>query len=214
MNLFHELLPTLQYYIEHYGSVGVFVASIIEEVIPPIPSALVQGMGGLLLMLNTPFSLLGLLKLTLLVSIPAALGVCVGSLPYWYLAQKYGVEIIEKYGRYLGTSKSDWEKLELKLAESKSDEYFFVAARALPVVPAIVLALYSGAVGMSFMKYFSLSFLGIVIRATVLGSIGWLLGTQFLKHISNLIEIIEKIALLAILLGLGYLLYKNYLKKD
>jgi membrane protein DedA with SNARE-associated domain len=82
------------------------------------------------------------------------------------------------------------------------------------VVPAIVLALYSGAVGMSFMKYFSLSFLGIVIRATVLGSIGWLLGTQFLKHISNLIEIIEKIALLAILLGLGYLLYKNYLKKD
>lgn len=213
MNLFHELLPTLQYYIEHYGSLGVFIASIIEEIIPPIPSAAVQGMGGLLLMLNEPFSLLGLFKLMLIVSVPAALGVCVGSLPYWYLAQKYGIEIIEKYGKYLGTSKSDWEKLEAKLAESKNDEYFFVAARALPIVPAIVLAIYSGAVGMSFLKYFFLSFIGIMIRATVLGSIGWLLGSQFLKNISEIIDAIEKIALLAILAGLGYLIYRNYLKK-
>lgn len=214
MNFFHNLLPALQYYIENYGSFGVFIASVVEELIPPIPSALVQGMGGLLLMLNEPFSLLGLLKLMLIVSVPAALGVCVGSLPYWYLAQKYGVEIIERYGKYLGTSKSDWEKLEAKLAESKNDEYFFVVARALPIVPAIVLAIYSGAVGMSFLKYFSLSFIGIMIRATFLGSIGWLLGTQFLKHISEIIEIIEKIALLAILAGLGYLIYRNYLKKD
>jgi membrane protein DedA with SNARE-associated domain len=213
MKIFHELLPMLQYYIENYGSLGVFIASIIEEVIPPIPSALVQGLGGLLLMLNEPFSILGLLKLMIIVSIPAALGVCIGSLPYWYLAQKYGISIIEKYGKYLGTSKSDWEKLEKKLDESKNDEYFFIAARALPVVPAIVLAIYSGAVGMSFLKYFSLSFVGIMIRATVLGSIGWLLGSQFLKHISEIIEAIEKIALLAILLGLGYLFYKNYIKK-
>lgn len=214
MQIFHKLIPALQLYIENYGSLGVFLASIIEEVIPPIPSAVVQGLGGLLLMLNEPFSFLGLLKLILIVSVPASLGVCIGSLPYWYLAQKYGISIIEKYGKYLGTSKSDWEMLEQKLAGSKSDEYFFVAARALPVVPAIVLAIYSGAIGMSFVKYFSLSFLGIMIRATVLGSIGWLLGTQFLKNVSSLIEVIEKIALLAILLGLGYLVYKNYIKKS
>lgn len=213
MQIFHQFIPSLLYYIEHYGSLGVFIASIIEEVIPPIPSAVVQGMGGLLLMLNEPFGILGILKLMLIVSVPAALGVCVGSLPYWYLAQKYGIEIIEKYGKYLGTSTADWYKLEAKLNKSKSDEYFFVAARAFPAIPAIVLAIYSGAVGMSFKKYFLLTFIGIMIRATFLGSIGWLLGQSFLQNISTYINYFEKIIMLAIILGVGYLIYKNYLQK-
>lgn len=213
MNIIQNIIPTIEYYIENYGALGVFLASIIEEIIPPIPSALVQGLGGLLIMLNEPFSLLGFLKLMVLVSIPAALGVCIGSLPYWYLAQKYGVELIEKYGKYLGTNIHDWHKLQERMEKSKSDEYIFIALRAFPAVPAIVLAIYAGTVNMKIQKYFYLSFLGIFIRATVLGSIGWLAGNQILKHITFFIQVIEKVTLTAIVLFFVYMVYKNYFKK-
>jgi len=213
MSVIYNFIPTLEYYIAHYGALGVFFASIIEEVIPPIPSAFVQGLGGLLIMLNEPFSLLGILKLMLLVSIPAALGVCIGSLPYWYIAQKYGVELVEKYGKYLGTNINDWHRLQAKLEKNNSDEYLFIGLRAFPAVPAIVLAIYAGTVGMKIGKYFYLSFIGIFIRATILGSIGWLAGNQLLKHITFLIQIIEKVTMSVIALFFIYMIYKNYFKK-
>lgn len=207
-----SFIPTIQYYIENYGGLGVFVASIIEEIIPPIPSALVQGLGGLLIFANDPFSAYSFLQLLVLVSTTAALGVTIGSLPYVFLARKYGIQIIERYGKYLGTNISDWHKLEQRLNKNKYDEFAFIVLRAFPVVPAIVLAIYGGVIEMPLWKYLTLSFIGVFMRATILGLCGWLLGREILENISHIIDLLEKIGLVLLSSILIYIIYKKYLK--
>jgi membrane protein DedA with SNARE-associated domain len=210
MSYFDHLLPTVHHYIEVYGSLGVFLASIIEEIIPPIPSALVQGLGGLLVMGDTAVSAVSILQVIVLVAIPAALGVTIGSLPYVYLARKYGIQLIEKYGKYMGTSISDWHKLEKKLNESRYDDLAFISLRSFPVVPAIVLAIYGGVIEMPVWKYLYLSFLGVLIRATALATVAWILGREILENITHVIDILEKLGLVLIASVLIYFIYRKY----
>jgi membrane protein DedA with SNARE-associated domain len=212
MQHFDKLLPLIHYYIENYGSIGVFLASILEEIIPPIPSALVQGLGGLLVMGDSSVTLFSILQLFVLVAIPAALGVTIGSLPYVFLARKYGIQIIEKYGKYMGTNISDWHKLEERLNNNKYDSLAFISLRAFPVVPAIVLAIYGGVIEMPVWKYLYLSFLGVLIRATILGSVAWILGKEILENISRIIDILEKFGLLIVLMLIIFFVYKNFKK--
>src|SRR3989338_9196485 len=91
-----------------YGAWGVFLASILEEVIAPIPSALVimgasfSFMNGLSMNLASLFYFIGF------VILPAAIGVTIGSWVIYFLGYFLGRPFLQKYGKYLGIS---WSSL-------------------------------------------------------------------------------------------------------
>lgn len=192
-------IHTLQHWIQVAGGLGVFAASIVEEVISLIPSSLVQMGAGIFIMGGDPISVASVIKLILQISIPAALGVTIGSLPYVWLARKYGIKIIDRWGKWIGVTVDDIKNLEQKLEQTAWDDVLFVGMRAFPVIPSVALAIYGGIIEMSWMRYIVLSFIGVFIRATGLGILGWFFGSS-LDSVSSGIGRFENIGFLIIIL--------------
>lgn len=191
------------------GGWGVFLASLLEEIISPIPSSLVQMGGGALLLFGQPLSLVTIVKLFLEVSLPSAIGVTLGSLPYVWLARKYGVRIVEKWGKWVGITLQDIHQLEKKFSHTWWDDVIFVGLRAFPAVPSVALALYGGIMNMSWMRYMILTALGVFIRASVLGAIGWVFGTV-LDDVSTQVDHMELWGLGIIIIGIiGWIIFKK-----
>lgn len=163
------------------GPSGVFLASIIEEVIAPIPSALVM-LGSGFLFVNGPFSFDALVRLFTHVALPAALGVAIGSLVVYSIARYAGTALLIKYGYIFGVSESDITKAHEYFSQSKRDDVAVFIARVIPVVPAVVIALGAGLIRMPVLRYLSISFAGTIIRAFILGAIGWQTGELYVLY--------------------------------
>ena len=110
----NELLHIIQGWIVSAGALGVFGASLAEELISIIPSAAVQTASGAFMMSGHVFSLSSLLRLITMVVIPASLGVMIGSLPYMYLSRRYGAHAIDRWGTYIGVTNADIENISIK----------------------------------------------------------------------------------------------------
>ncbi len=190
-------IQTLQHWIQIAGGFGVFGASIAEELISPIPSSLVQMAAGIFIMNGSHVTIPAILKLIFQISLPAALGVVIGSLPYVWLARKFGIRIIDRWGKWIGVTVSDVKELEIKLAKTPWDDVAFVGARAFPVIPSVALAIYAGIIEMSWWRYMGLSFIGVFIRATGLGILGWFFGNS-IDSISSGVGRLESIGLLVV----------------
>ncbi len=192
-------IHTLQHWIQIAGGFGVFAASIVEEVISLIPSSLVQMGAGIFIMGGDPVSFASIIKLIVQISIPAALGVTIGSLPYVWLARKYGIKIIDRWGKWIGVKVADIQQLEKTLEKTPWDDVLFVGMRAFPVIPSVALAVYGGIIEMSWTRYIILSCIGVFIRATGLGILGWFFGNS-LDSVSSGIGRFENIGFLIIIL--------------
>ncbi len=203
-------IHSLQQWIAAAGGLGVFAASIVEELISLIPSSLVQMGAGIFIMNGDPVNIFSILKLIFQISIPAALGVTIGSLPYVWLARKFGIKMVDRWGKWVGVSVSDIKELEEKLAKTSWDDVAFVAMRAFPVIPSVALAIYGGMVEMSWWRYIILSFIGVFIRATGLGIVGWLFGNT-IDTVSSDIGRLENIGLVVI--GLFLITFFWWLKR-
>jgi membrane protein DedA with SNARE-associated domain len=190
-------IHSLQQWIAAAGGFGVFGASIVEEIVSLIPSSMVQMAAGIFIMNGDPVNVLSILKLIFQISIPAALGVTIGSLPYVWLARKFGIKMIDRWGKWIGVSVADIRELEEKLAKTSWDDVAFVAMRAFPVIPSVALAVYGGMIEMSWWRYMTLSFIGVFIRATGLGIIGWLFGNT-IDSVSSDIGRLENIGLVVL----------------
>ncbi len=199
---------TLQHWIQAAGGFGVFFASLAEEAISLIPSSAVQTGAGVFIMAGESFGFAGILKLILQVSIPSAIGVTLGSLPYVWLARKYGIKIIERWGKWIGVTLDDLHKLESKFSKTAWDDLLFVGMRAFPVIPSIALAIYGGIIEMSWKQYIVLSFLGVFIRATALGAVGWLFGNG-VRSATSRVEFFEMFGLIVALVLLVSFLFWN-----
>jgi membrane protein DedA with SNARE-associated domain len=204
-----SLIQLLQHWIQSAGGLGVFAASIVEEIISLIPSSMVQTGAGVFLLGGQSVSLVTIIKLIVQISLPAALGVTLGSLPYVWLARKYGIMFVERYGKWVGVAVTDIKNLEQRLAKTAWDDIVFVLMRAFPVIPSVALAVYGGMVEMSWWRYSILSFVGVFIRATGLGIVGWFFGNR-IDAVSSGVGLFENLGLLvAVFLIIGFLLARK-----
>jgi membrane protein YqaA with SNARE-associated domain len=78
--MLNEIIVSLYNFFLDYGSLGVFLGSFLEEIIAPIPSTIVIIGSSFFIMGADPLNLEGFIKLLLYVSIPASLGLTLGSL--------------------------------------------------------------------------------------------------------------------------------------
>jgi len=202
------LVQFLQTSILPWGAAGVFVASVIEEVIAPIPSALIMTISGFLFVTG-PISLKAILALIFKVAIPAALGVTLGSYVIYYAAKFGGKFLIEKWGKYLGLYWADIEKLQTHFNGTRRDELLIGLARIIPFVPSVAISAFCGILEMNVFRYFVVSFVGVFFRGIVLGAVGWQVGNVYEKY-AQIISSIENTVLISTLFAVSVFIVLKY----
>ncbi len=173
-----------------YGSFGLFIAAITEELIAPIPSSFVILTGGFVFLGGQPIGVYEVLKLSIVVALPIAAGLTLGSL-FWYgLARRLGRPFIIKIGPYIGLSVLEVEKVETWMHKSIADNTVLFLSRAIPVMPALAVNLASGVLRFPLSQYIPITFLATFFKAVVLGFLGWQAGSLYREY-SALFQKIE-----------------------
>lgn len=210
--MIESILIFLQNNVIPLGAGGVFLASVAEEVIAPVPSALVMMTAGFLFV-SGPIDLYNILRLIFWVGLPAAAGISLGSLWIYGVAYWGGKTSLDKLDKWLGLNWADIEKMRNKFEEGKRGELAIIGARILPVVPSVAISAFCGFMRMRIWKYFLLTFIGMFLRAMLMGAIGWQVGNIYYKY-ANLVARFENmvfaIIALIILSCLIFIILRKY----
>ncbi len=178
------------------GAFGVFGALFLEEVIFLIPSSLVMLGTGFFLLSGDPLSPQFLSTLFFIIVLPSALGATIGSFLIYGILYRFGKPALERFGKYLGIFWGDIEKANEWFTGTYADEIVIFFLRAIPVVPNSVVSALGGLIRMHFLRYCLLTFLGIMVRALILGVIGWEAGELYREY-AAVIDRFENYILLA-----------------
>lgn len=180
------MIETIVTFLEHtlipLGVIGIFVAATIEAVIAPIPSALVLYSSGFLFLSNLS-GLSFLWGLFFIVAIPAAIGATLGSYVIYYLGYFLGKPFFDKFGRLVGVSWDDIERMRMRFAKGPRDEVTLTVLRAIPIIPATALTALAGVLRMHPISYGIATFIGSIIRGAILASIGGKMGLFYKEHV-------------------------------
>ena len=157
-----EFVTTL---ITDYLYVGVFLAALIETIIPPIPTMAVFPTAGFIASQNG----LELPELFLL-GIVGGLGASVGSTVIYLIALKLGRTALLKYLKYVKVSEKKLAKVECWFEKYGDKAVLF--GRMIPVFREMI-SIPAGLLEMKFAKF---------LTYTVLGSCGWSITLIFIGY--------------------------------
>lgn len=206
--MLETLIHFLQMYVLPLGGFGVFLAAFTEELIVPIPSTVVILSSGFLF-ISGPFEINEFIRLLAIVILPASLGVTIGSLFIYGIAYYAGKPVLIRWGKWLGVSWSDIESMQQKFATQSFDEWALIVTRAIPIIPSVVISAFSGVIRFPLRMYLICSFLGTVVRTTILGLIGWQ-ASEFYTKYSDVISKSEKLILGAVVISIGLFMVWTY----
>lgn len=182
--MLEALLHVIQSTMLAAGPLGVFFLAILQEVIPPIPSTLVTVSAGFVLLAGEPFSLLTFWHLFYAVGIPVAAGLTLGSLVIYGIVYWGGRPTVERYGRFVGVSWSDIERLQEHMRGHVTDDVLLFAARAFPLMPSIAINVACGIVRWRIVPFVLHTFFGTIVRAMWSGFIGWQFSALYMRYAS------------------------------
>ncbi len=188
LDIFIEYIKII---VEEYGFFGVFYATLIEEVIAPIPSSLVPMLAGFSF-LGTEAAFLSLFySAVFIIAFPVAVGVSLGSLLVYFIGYFGGRPLIEKSKKFLGLSWESVEKIEKKMTAGHKDEVALFILRMIPVIPGVAISAFCGLVRYKLKTFIIITFLGSFFRAFLLGFLGFYVGDLYFKY-SDYISSFEK----------------------
>ena len=157
-----EFISTLM---TDYLYVGVFLAALIETVIPPIPTMAVFPTAGFIASQNG----LGLLELIFL-GILGGLGASIGSTVIYLIALKLGRTALLKYLKYVKVSEKKLAKVEQWFQKYGDKAVLF--GRMIPVFREMI-SIPAGLLKMKLPKF---------LAYTILGSCGWSMTMIFIGY--------------------------------
>lgn len=183
-----DLITYITPFIQHYGAWGVFVISIVEEIIAPIPSSFaLLGAGFFLLPSIDSFGSVVIQSIYKVV-IPGGLGLAIGSMFIYALTFLGGEPFVRKYGKWFGIVWNDVEKISKKMEKVRADEWIVFGLRAIPIMPNVVVSAFCGLIKYPAKKFFILTFLGSALRAFLMGILGWSLGEAYVIYADQIEE--------------------------
>mgnify|MGYP005842896421 CR=1 FL=1 len=213
MNIIKDLIDWILQIIEKYGLLGVFVGSILEEIVAPIPSPVVMMAAGAgLLGTYEGFSIALALNL-LLIALVGSTGATIGSYFMYGIGYFGGKPFVEKTSRFTGVSWKEVEKLQNKLSKSKSDELTIAGLRSIPVMPSVIIAVSCGVLRINPISYTLSFFSGGILRNIIFLTIGWQVGAAYAQSaegFENVTDWVTKLIALCLVLGVGYLYWRRH----
>ncbi len=209
------IVEYLESIIGAFGVWGVFLAAFVEEVVAPLPSPLVMTASGFFL-LEGPFSLDLFLVLILLVAIPYAIGVTLGSFILYGLLYHFGETAVRSWGRWFGISWKEVETFQGRLRRTRWDDISLLFFRVVPLIPSAALAAASGFVRMPIIRYTFITLIGVSIRAALFATLGWYAGSAYYQYAEQVAEF-ESIATFIFvgvcIAGVAYLIFRAHRKR-
>ncbi|HEV8595912.1 MAG TPA: DedA family protein [Thermoplasmata archaeon] len=181
--------------VQAFGYTGIFLAMLIEGVITPIPSEMILPFAGYL-------ARRGVLSLPLVILV-ASVAAMIGSGGAYYLGLRFGRPFVLRWGRYLFLDASDLDRAEGWFRRWGTLGVFLAncapGSRSIAAYPA-------GAGRMPFVPFLAATFGGALVWNSVLTMAGWFLVTEW-KRIVDTFEVIDLIALVAIVVGVGLFVF-------
>lgn len=211
-----EILNAILAMVKTHGPISMFIGGIVEQIIVPIPSPIITMSGGAFLVTNQPSFFNILWQIITRVSIPYSVGAVIGTALVFFIAYFGGRPLLDKFGKYIGISWKLIEKVRADFQKTIADELFILIAVIIPVVPVSLISAFSGAFRFKPTKFFPIMFLALIIRAIILGYIGFQMGEAFtgLAHGLDKIESILTVVGAGLILGFLYLKREKWLKKN
>ncbi|MED5237558.1 MAG: DedA family protein [Chloroflexota bacterium] len=185
---------------EWLGYPGIFIFMIIEPTVLPFPGEIILTLAGWLLVKST-FGLI-------IVSALASTGTLIGCSVEYYLSNKYGISLIDKFGKYVFISSYDIQNSEKYFI--KYGSIFVILTRLIPLFPKPITSIIAGIYKMNIYKFAIITFIASFPSNLLYIYVGTKLGTNYEK-ISEYINPVRT----PLLIGLGliilfYLTFKFY----
>lgn len=177
--------------VSNLGYWGVFIVTILENLIPPIPSEVILPFTGFLVFKGE--------MMFWLVVLAATLGNLVGALFFYYVGAYGGRWFLIKYGRYLGFKEQDIDRGDVWF--DKHGKAVVLFGRMVPIVRSVI-SIPAGISKMPLIQFISYSLIGSAIWNIALVYFGFVAGehwptvSEYFKEYETAVEI-----LLAILLA-------------
>ncbi|MBU1089105.1 VTT domain-containing protein [Patescibacteria group bacterium] len=205
-----QILNSILELIKTNGLLAMFFGGFVEQIIVPIPSPIITMAGGaFLISLNLSF-FETIFQIFTKVSLPYTVGATIGTSLVYFLAFFGGKPILDKFGKYIGISWKLIEKIKKDFQKTIKDELFILIACSIPIVPVSLVTAFCGGFKISPKKFYPMLFLALLIRATLLGFIGFQMGETFESLAHGLDKIESLLTIIGIFLILGFL----YLKRE
>jgi len=207
-----EILNNILSLIQTNGPEAMFLGGLIEQLLVPIPSPIISLAGGAFLVKTSQnfFSILS--DIFLNVSLPYSIGATIGVSLIFLLTYFLGKVFVDKFGKYFGLTWNLIEKLKADFQKGIKDELFIVISCSIPVVPVSLVSAFCGAFRIKPKKFYPFIFLGLIIRSSILGFIGFEMGETFMSLAQGLNKtesILTLVGIIIVVIVLGYLYFKR-----
>jgi len=162
----------LMHWMESGGYVAIALLMALENIIPPIPSELIMGIGGIWVARGR----MDVLPLIL----AGTLGATAGNYVLFWIGRRYGIErlygFVVRHGRWLTL---DWRSIErINRVFLRHGSWIVFVFRFMPLGRSVV-SLPAGLFGMSSLRFIVWTAAGAAIWNSLLVWAGWALGTKF-----------------------------------
>jgi len=207
-----EILNNILSLIQTNGSEVMFLGGLIDQILVLIPSPSISLAGGAFLVEASQnfFSILS--DIFIKVSLPYSIGATIGVSLVFLLTYFLGKAFIDKFGTYFGLTWNLIEKLKADFQKGIKDELFIVISCSIPVVPVSLVSAFCGAFRIKPLNFYPFIFLGLIIRSSIFGFIGFEMGETFMslaQGLDKIESILTLIGIMGIVIVLGYLYFKR-----
>ncbi len=168
MEPFDSFLVWISEFLTGHLYEGVFVAALVETIIPPIPTLAIFPTAGFLAS-QEGMSLFSVIPLIIL----GALGATIGTTAIYLIALKLGRRILLRYLKFLKISERKLERVEIWF-EKYGDKAVFLG-RMIPVMREMI-SVPAGLLEMKFTKFIVYTFAGSLVWSTATILAGYYFG--------------------------------------
>jgi membrane protein DedA with SNARE-associated domain len=206
-SVFDTVTAAVSSWIAEFGYPAIFVAALLENLFPPIPSEVIFPLVGFVAYHNN----LGIIH-AISMGLVGAIGSTVGAIIIYYFSLKIGKPAILRFGSYIKVS----EKALLN-AESWFQKYGTIAVFSGRMAPAIreLISIPAGIGRMNIMKFIFFTFAGSAVWSVALTLLGYFLGDAWsimADQLSSVFSVIAVIILITIFAVFGLRYYSK--RKD
>lgn len=188
--------------------VFIFIGTILEEVISPVPAPLILGAAGSLAHAQGRHFLY-IIILTLI----ATFAKTFVSWLFFIISDKTEDWIFRKFGHLLAVSHQDVEKIGAYFNGSWKDDLLIFLARAIPIVPTTTVSLVAGFIKLDQSSFVRSTFAGYFVRCFIFIYLGFTGAGSVDSYFSGQIDITSTVIGSLLLFGLLLLYLFNPFKK-
>jgi membrane protein DedA with SNARE-associated domain len=206
--MIHAIIAWLQHLSEVVSpSSFVLIGGFVEEIIAPIPSPLVATLGGSIAAAQQ----LGWTGVFILCAF-STLTKTIGTIPFYYLGNKFEKIGIKRFGKYIGVSQADIDGLKTFFVGKRKDNLLVILFRFIPAMPSTPITIICGMLSIDLWTYFLATYIGFYFRNILFFYIGYT-GISTLKDVTEGVgtaeSVVKVLLLIAILALIGWFYYRR-----